>query len=199
MPVEVLEVDHLSELRSRALSRLGSGGRGERGWSGSTEALGVLHDLAATPATAVDALALLHELQVHQVELDLQEEELRQARAELEQALDRQLYLYNHAPVAYLSLDLGGSICELNLTAARLLGPGVRRAAGPAARPLSDAAQLRSPAPPAEARLRDATRRGQLFAAPAAWPRAVTCRACRHQHRSGQWPRPAGVDGPRAV
>jgi PAS domain-containing protein len=89
--------------------------------SGST-ALGVLHDLASSPTTAADALALLHELQVHQVELDLQAEELQSTRAELEAALARQTELYDFAPVGCFTLDALGVLCELNFAGAHLLG-----------------------------------------------------------------------------
>jgi hypothetical protein len=50
----------------------------------ATDAFRVLFELASSPDTAGDALALLHELQVHQVELDMQTEELMHSRAELE-------------------------------------------------------------------------------------------------------------------
>jgi len=88
----------------------------------SSAALAVLHGLASSPATAADALKLLHELQVHQVELDLQEEELRRSVAELEAALYRQVQLYEFAPAACFTVDRSMALCELNRTGARLLG-----------------------------------------------------------------------------
>ena len=111
-----------AELRLRALSRLerSSGGDGKR--AGAAEALGVLFELASSPSTAGDALALLHELQVLQVELDLQDEELRNSSIELEQALARQVELYDCAPVSCFTIDASTTLCELNLTGARLLG-----------------------------------------------------------------------------
>ena len=48
---------------------------------------------------------MLHELQVHQVEVDLQDEELRRSRLELETSLNRQVQLYDYAPVGYLTVD----------------------------------------------------------------------------------------------
>jgi signal transduction histidine kinase/ActR/RegA family two-component response regulator len=74
------------------------------------------------PPTAADTERLLHELQVHQVELELQNEELRQAREAGEAALARYTALYDGAPVAYLTLDRAGGIRGLNVTGATLLG-----------------------------------------------------------------------------
>jgi len=109
-------------LRRRALSQLGAGTQRSLARDSPTEALAVLHTLASSPATAGDALALLHELQVHQVELDLQREELSRSRTELEAELSRQKTLVDHAPVAYLTLDATTRVHELNHAAARLLG-----------------------------------------------------------------------------
>ena len=105
-------------LRSRAVAHL----KGRDAQVDASTALGVLYDLASSPSTAPDALALLHELQVHQVEVDLQDEELRRSRAELETSLNRQVQLYDYAPVGYLTVDCSAMLRELNRTGATLLG-----------------------------------------------------------------------------
>lgn len=69
-----------------------------------------------------DVRRLLHELQVHQIELELQNAELMQARDEIEDGLRRYTELYDLAPVAYLTLDNDFVIRQVNLTGATLLG-----------------------------------------------------------------------------
>ena len=69
-----------------------------------------------------DTQRMLHELQVHQIELELQNDELRSARNELEIGLEKYSDLYDFAPTGYFSLDEDGRILEANLTGAALLG-----------------------------------------------------------------------------
>ena len=64
----------------------------------------------------------LHELRVHQIELEMQNEELRRAQAELDAARARYFDLYDLAPVGYATVSEKGLILETNLTAATLLG-----------------------------------------------------------------------------
>jgi len=77
---------------------------------------------AQPPQTDETMQRLLHELQVHQIELEMQNAELRQARDEREEALENYTDLYDFAPVSYFSLDPNGAISAVNLTGAKLLG-----------------------------------------------------------------------------
>ncbi len=71
---------------------------------------------------AADAKRTLHELQVHQIELEMQNTELQEARDRLDAQLEKYTDLYDFAPAGYFSLDKKGVIQEVNLTGAALLG-----------------------------------------------------------------------------
>ena len=74
-----------------------------------------------------DTSKLIHELQVHQIELEMQNEELMQVRSEIEVSLEKYSDLYDFAPVGYFTLTDKGIIREVNLTGTALLGEGRSR------------------------------------------------------------------------
>ncbi len=74
------------------------------------------------PVIEADVKKLLHELQVHQIELEMQNEELREANETAETALKKYTILYDFAPVGFFILESDGSISELNFTGAEMLG-----------------------------------------------------------------------------
>jgi len=69
-----------------------------------------------------DLQRLVHELQVHQIELEMQNEELQRAHRALEESLAQYAELYDFAPVGYFTLDGSSKILRVNLAGARLLG-----------------------------------------------------------------------------
>ena len=99
--------DKRSELRQRAEL------------AAAEKSLGI-SDVAALSPEKVQQL--IHELQVHQIELEMQNEELRQAQIKLGELKDRYLDLYDFAPVGYVTMNEKGMILQANLTAVRLLG-----------------------------------------------------------------------------
>jgi PAS domain-containing protein len=103
-----------SSLRERAQTLIQVKGAGFNMAKDASVALRVLFDLASSPDTAVDAITLLHELQVHQVELDLQNEELQSSRVELESASESQLQLLEASPSAQLVIDNQHHVLECN-------------------------------------------------------------------------------------
>lgn len=68
-----------------------------------------------------ELLRLIHELEVHKIELEMQQQELIASREKLEKSLARYTDLYDFAPVGYLTLAPDSEIVELNLTAATIL------------------------------------------------------------------------------
>lgn len=75
---------------------------------------------AALPPQQVQEV--LHDLRVHQIELEMQNEELRRVQTELEVSRERYFDLYDLAPIGYFTLNEQGVILEANLTAAKLFG-----------------------------------------------------------------------------
>jgi PAS domain-containing protein len=82
------------------------------------------------PDAPEDLEALLHELRAHQIELEMQNEQLLDTQLELEAAGARYFDLWDLAPVGYVTLDAEGSILEANLAASRLLAQRAAAAAG---------------------------------------------------------------------
>ena len=72
--------------------------------------------------SAQDIHELVHELGTHQIELEMQNEELRKTRDELESSRNQYAELYDFAPVGYFTIDAHGLIEGVNLTGARMLG-----------------------------------------------------------------------------
>jgi len=70
----------------------------------------------------IDNLKLIHELQVHQIELEMQNEELLKAREQAEAAMEKYTDLYDFAPSGYVTLSEDGTITDLNFSAAEILG-----------------------------------------------------------------------------
>ncbi len=79
-----------------------------------------------TRISGCDIQRLVHELQVHQIELEMQNEQLRRAQEEVEALLNKYFDLYELAPIGYFTLDRQGLILEANLVGANLLGEQMR-------------------------------------------------------------------------
>ncbi len=77
---------------------------------------------SAPTASEAERDHLIHDLQVHQLELEMQNRELRESRELLEESRSRYADLYDFAPVGYCTFDPEGRIQEINLTGAALLG-----------------------------------------------------------------------------
>ena len=121
MPTTAAYPEIQMHLRHQAEARIqvGTAPRARVATTGA-EALALLHRMATDPENASVALKLLQELQVHQVELDLQHEQLEQSRDELNHALNRYVERFDCAPLGYFAVDRDGKIIEGNLAGADL-------------------------------------------------------------------------------
>ena len=88
----------------------------------SPDVLAFLYQVASSPKGSSDALKLLHEFQVHQVELDLQFNQFESNELALTKTLNYYQALFNSAPLAYLLTSIDGQILDGNKGAANLLG-----------------------------------------------------------------------------
>jgi PAS domain S-box-containing protein len=89
---------------------------------------------SGTPQSLAETERVMHELHVHEIELEMQNHALREAQQALEESRDRYAQLYDFAPVGYVTLDRAHCIAEINLTGAALLGAERARLIG---RPLA--------------------------------------------------------------
>ncbi len=83
-----------------------------------------------SPEAHAELERVLHDLSVHQIELELQNEELLRAQQQMQAARDSYARLYNQAPVGYISLDANGIILQTNQTFADMLGLSARKIVG---------------------------------------------------------------------
>ncbi len=105
------------ELRRRAEERLAAANPGV---APQVQPSGV--DSVPVGLSKKESQRLIHELQVHQIELEMQNEALHQSRAEVEVGLSKYTDLYDFAPTGYLVLSPDGVIKQANLTSERMLG-----------------------------------------------------------------------------
>jgi PAS domain-containing protein len=122
---EISWAENRAQLRVHAEELLKDGAATAAKFGGGalgTEALALLYRRASDPEFAADALKLLHELQTHQVELDLLLEQLQDSESELTEELAHYQALYQLAPMAYLVVARDGRVIESNAAAGALLG-----------------------------------------------------------------------------
>jgi len=123
VPSSTTDLRKKAQLREHAEFRIKKGtAPHSRGGALSADALAVLYRLASDPGDSGEGLKLLHELQTHQVELDLQHEQLEANECEFAQGLAYYKALYEDAPVGYFIVGFDGHIIESNLATAQLLG-----------------------------------------------------------------------------
>ena len=109
---------NMTELVSAAPHRLTLSQRAEAQW----QLVRQKFPGACADVTLADTQTLLHDLKVHQIELEMQNQELRQSKDALDASRERYLDLYNMAPVGYCSVNEAGLVTQSNLTLTTLLG-----------------------------------------------------------------------------
>ena len=107
---EIINLSTSKELRAQAVKRL------------EQKHLGTGVPSPSTTSSPEGMLRLVHELEVHQIELEMQQEELAKTKVEVEDSLAKYTELYDFAPVGYLTLGRDSKIRQANLTATTLLG-----------------------------------------------------------------------------
>jgi PAS domain-containing protein len=122
MPVSSKTARNRSQLRAEAAFRLKIGIASGAQWSLGSDTLALLFRLASSPDTVMDGLKLLHELQMHQVELEMQHQELERSAQLHNQQLGQFESLFEHAPFGYLVVQSNGVVLNGNREAAALLG-----------------------------------------------------------------------------
>lgn len=123
MPDSPLDELYPQQLREKAEFLLKNGSSMlSRGHFLSAEALSVLFKLASTPDNSTDSLKILHEFQTHQIEMDLQMEQMEANERETSVELAHYRSLYECAPVGYVIISREGRIIESNRAGAALFG-----------------------------------------------------------------------------
>lgn len=122
MPITTKAPRNKSEFRSEAAFRLKIGVASSSDWCLSADTLGLLFKLASSPDTVMDGLKLLHELQTHQVELEMQQQELERSAQQHDKQQSVLRSYFEHAPFGYLVVQEEGEIVQCNPAAAQLLG-----------------------------------------------------------------------------
>lgn len=122
MSVSAKATRNKSQLRAEAAFRLKIGTAAASDWTLSSDTLALLFKLASSPDTVMDGLKLLHELQTHQVELEMQHQELERSAQLQEKQQSQYACLFENAPFGYLVVQPDGIILRSNQEAAYLLG-----------------------------------------------------------------------------
>ena len=122
MPVATKVLRTRTQLRAEAAFRLKIGVAAGGDWALGADTLGLLFRLARSPDTVMDGLKLLHELQTHQVELEMQHQELERSVQLYDKEQSTYKSLFKDAPFGYLVVQADGVVVQSNSAASSLLG-----------------------------------------------------------------------------